>query len=51
VPRSPQTVLKTFQDLNTLTIVTPSVTPGPQRIVITNPDGESVTLDAAFSAS
>jgi hypothetical protein len=24
--------------------------PGPQRLVLTNPDGESVSLDAAFLA-
>jgi hypothetical protein len=40
-----------FKDMNTLTVVTPSVTAGPQQIVITNPDGEKVTLDAAFAAS
>jgi IPT/TIG domain-containing protein len=39
-----------FKDMNTLTVVTPSVTAGPQQIVVTNPDGERVTLDAAFAA-
>jgi hypothetical protein len=40
----------TFKDINTLTVVTPSVNPGPQQIAITNPDGETVALDAAFTA-
>ena len=38
----------TFKDANTLVVVTPSLTPGSQQIIITNPDGESVLLDAAF---
>jgi DNA-binding beta-propeller fold protein YncE len=41
----------TFKDANTLLVTTPSVTAGPQQIVITNPDGESVSLDAAFIAN
>lgn len=41
----------TFKDLNTLTAVIPSILPGPQQIVITNPDRASVTLDAAFIAN
>jgi hypothetical protein len=41
----------TFKDLNTLTAVIPSISPGPQQIVITNPDRASVTLDAAFIAN
>ncbi len=40
-----------FKDMNTLTVVTPAVTAGPQQIVISNPDGESVTLAAAFAAN
>jgi hypothetical protein len=40
----------TFKDINTLTVVTPSVNPGPQQIAVTNPDGETVALDAAFTA-
>jgi IPT/TIG domain-containing protein len=41
----------TFKDSNTLLVVIPSLTPGSQQIVITNPDGESVSLDAAFFAN
>jgi hypothetical protein len=37
-------------DLNTLTLVTPATSMGPQQLVLTNPDGESVSLDAAFLA-
>ena len=41
----------TFKDVNTLSVVTPSLTAGPQQITVTNPDGESVALDAAFIAN
>jgi hypothetical protein len=41
----------TFKDSNTLSVVTPSLTPGPQQITISNPDGESVSLDAALTAN
>jgi hypothetical protein len=41
----------TFKDMNTLTFATPPLTLGPVQIVATNPDGEVVTLDAAFSAN
>jgi hypothetical protein len=41
----------TFKDANTLLVVTPSLTPGSQQIAITNPDGETVSLDAAFIAN
>ncbi len=41
----------TFKDANTLSVVTPSLTSGPQRISVTNPDGETVSLDAAFTAN
>jgi len=41
----------TFKDANTLLTTTPSLTAGPQQIVITNPDGESVSLDAALTAN
>jgi len=40
-----------FKDANTLSVATPSLTPGSQQITITNPDGESVSLDAAFLAN
>jgi len=41
----------TFKDINTLTVVVPSVSAGAQRMVLTNSDGESVSLDAAFTAN
>ena len=41
----------TFIDLNTLTVVTPALTTGAQRVTITNPDGETVSLDAAYTAN
>ncbi len=41
----------TFKDMNTLMVTTPPLSPGPLQIVITNPDGNSCTLDAAFTAN
>jgi hypothetical protein len=41
----------TFKDMNTLTVVAPAVSAGAQRITITNPDGETVSLDAAYTAN
>jgi hypothetical protein len=40
----------TFKDKNTLTYTTPALSSGAQQLVLTNPDGESVSLDAAFVA-
>jgi hypothetical protein len=40
----------TFKDKNTLTFTTPALASGAQQLVLTNPDGESVSLDAAFVA-
>ena len=40
----------TLTDMNTLTLTTPSTSAGPQQLVLTNPDGECVSLDAAFQA-
>jgi len=41
----------TFVDMNTLTVTTPPLTVGPQQILITNPNGDSYSLDAAFTAN
>jgi len=41
----------TFKVPTLFLVVIPSLTPGSQQIVITNPDGESVSLDAAFFAN
>jgi len=46
-----KTAAVTFKDINTISVVTPSLTPGPQRITITNPDGETTSLDAAITAN
>jgi len=40
----------TLKDMNTLTLTTAAAAAGPQQLVLTNPDGESVSLDAAFLA-
>jgi hypothetical protein len=45
-----KTATVTFTDMNTLTITTPALSTGPQQLVLTNPDGETVSLDAAFLA-
>jgi hypothetical protein len=39
-----------FKDKNTLSVTTPALSSGAQQLVLTNPDGESVSLDAAFLA-
>ena len=41
----------TFIDSNTLSIVVPALASGAQQLTLTNPDGESVSLDAAFTAN
>jgi len=40
----------TFKDANTLSVVAPALSVGPQVLSISNPDGESVSLDAAVTA-
>jgi IPT/TIG domain-containing protein len=46
-----KTAVVTFTDMNTLTLTTPALNAGSQQIVLTNPDGETVSLDAAFLAN
>ncbi len=41
----------TFKDASTLTIVSPTLASGAQQLQIKNPDGEVVSLDAAFTAN
>lgn len=41
----------TFKDVNTLAVVVPALIIGTQQITITNPDGETVSLDAALIAN
>lgn len=45
-----KTATVALKDTNTLTLTTPSTAAGPQQLVLTNPDGESISLDAAFLA-
>jgi hypothetical protein len=40
-----------FKDANTLSVVTPALSPGAQRVTLTNPDGETVSLDATLTAN
>jgi len=46
-----KTASVTFKDMNTLTVVPPSLAAGAQRVSITNPDGETISLDASFIAN
>ena len=41
----------TFKDASTLLVVTPSLTPGSQQLTLANPDGETVSVDAALIAN
>ncbi len=41
----------TFVNANTLKVTAPALKPGPQALTVTNPDGESVTLGAAFTVN
>ncbi|HTB92396.1 MAG TPA: IPT/TIG domain-containing protein, partial [Candidatus Sulfotelmatobacter sp.] len=45
-----KTVAAVFKDKNTLTLTTPALSSGAQQLVLTNPDGESVSLEGAFVA-
>jgi hypothetical protein len=44
-------VAATFVDMNTLKVVTPALPAGAQRIAITNPGGETASLDAGLTAN
>jgi hypothetical protein len=46
-----RTAAVSFKDINTLSVLAPSPTPGPQQIVITNPDGETTSMDAAITVN
>jgi hypothetical protein len=39
-----------FKDMNTLVLSIPALAKGPQKLMLTNADGESVSLDAAILA-
>jgi hypothetical protein len=40
-----------FKNSNTLSLLVPALSPGAQQLTLTNPDGETVSLDAAFTAN
>jgi hypothetical protein len=46
-----KSVATTFVDINTLTVTTPPLTAGPQQIIVSNSNGDSYTLDTAFTAN
>jgi len=46
-----KTATVAFKDMNTLTVLTPGLAVGAQSVSITNPDGETISLDAAFTAN
>jgi hypothetical protein len=46
-----KTAATTFVDINTLSVTTPTLPTGPLQVVIINPDGDSYSLDAAFSSN
>jgi hypothetical protein len=41
----------TFKDAAAISIALPALTAGPQRLMLTNSDGETTSLDAAFTAN
>jgi hypothetical protein len=41
----------TLVDMNTVTVVSPALTSGPQQLILSNPNGESASLDAAVIAN
>jgi hypothetical protein len=41
----------TLLDTNTLTLLTPATNAGPQKLVLTNPNGETTSLDAALTTN
>jgi hypothetical protein len=45
-----KSVSVTLKDRNTLILTTAAMSAGSQQLVLTNPDGKSVSLDAAFAA-
>jgi len=43
-----KTVSVVFKDMNTITVTTPALAAGAQRLLLRNPDGETTALDAAY---
>jgi hypothetical protein len=46
-----KTAAVTVKDMSTLLVTAPAVSAGALRVTVTNPNGESVSLDAAFVAN
>ena len=46
-----KSIAVTFKDLNTLTFATPALSSGSQQLLLSNPNGESVSLDVGFVAN
>jgi IPT/TIG domain len=46
-----QSATVAFKDANTLILTTPTLPPGPQQLVLTNPDGQTLSFDSAFTAN
>ncbi|GAC1632725.1 MAG: hypothetical protein NVS9B14_06330 [Candidatus Acidiferrum sp.] len=46
-----RSVVVSVKDMNTLSFSTPALPSGAQQIVLTDPNGESVSLDSAFTAN
>jgi hypothetical protein len=46
-----KSVSVSVKDMNTLSFVTPVLSAGTQQIVLTNANGETTSLDAAFTAN
>jgi DNA-binding beta-propeller fold protein YncE len=51
VTLSGKSATATFVDINTLTVTTPPLSPGSHQVLITNPNGESYSLDSAFTSN
>ena len=43
--------MATLVDMNTLNVVSPAVTAGPQQLTLTNANGETVSWEAAVIAN
>ena len=41
----------TFVDMNTITLISPTLPAGAQQIVLTNTSGETISLDAALTVN
>jgi DNA-binding beta-propeller fold protein YncE len=46
-----QPATTTFVDANTLQVMAPALSPGPQQVLVANPAGDSYSLDAGYVAN